>query len=99
MREWPEWLQRMALQEKKNNRERFTYFYFLTVNGMSPDIAGQWTLLYDVKGGQEIMGEGYDKSARAQIVQMKEQIRKKIFFTQDKRMYDMHTRQVIPYKK
>lgn len=95
IREWPVFLQKMQLKEHRNNRERYTLFFFLTGNGMSPDIAGQWTILRDIgQGGVEKEGN-YDKSARAQIIQMKEQIRKGSFFKGDKKIMDMTLGRVV----
>jgi hypothetical protein len=95
IRKWPSWLQSLMLKEHRNNRERFTLFFFLTGNGLSPDIAGEWTLLKDVGKDMVLKIGDYDNKARAQVIQMKEQLRKGTFFKGDKKMMDMHIGRVV----
>lgn len=95
IRTWPVWAQKLMLLEHRNNRDRYSLFFFLTSNGLSPDIAGQWVLLRDIAAqGREVLGQ-YDEAARRQVIQMKEQIRKKEFFKGTKPVWDMHMGRVV----
>lgn len=93
-RTWPSYLREMILLDHKRNRDRFTLFFFLTGNGLSPQIAASWALLWDVRHGKEILGN-YDPSARAQIDQMMAQLEKGTFFKGDKKMMCMAENRVI----
>jgi hypothetical protein len=95
IRQWPGWLQELMLKEHRDGRERFTLFFFLTGNGCPPDIAGQWTLLNDFRGGKEVYAQGYDQSARAQVIQMKRDLQNGKLFKGDKKIMDMHLGRVI----
>lgn len=91
--DWPEYLQRMMLKPHKNNRERFTMFFFLTGNGLDPEAAGLWTLLLDVRPGlagilRPIPG-AYDEAAHKQIEQMKQQLANGTLFKGTKDMMDL----------
>lgn len=91
--DWPEYLQRMILLPHKDNRQRFTLFFFLVGNGLEPEIAGVWTLLIDVRAGltgilRPIVG-GYDDAAHKQIEQMKQQVANGTLFKGTKDMMDL----------
>lgn len=91
---WPLWAQILALKEHRGNSERYSFFFFLTSNGLSPDIAGSWTLLYDVQNGLEITA-GYSLKAHRQVLQMKKQIQDGKFFLGEKKVFDMHLGYVV----
>jgi len=74
MREWPKWVQELGLLPHKNLRERFTFFRFLAVNGLRPEMCGAWTLTNDVKQGQNLVQNGYDDAAWRHVAQMQQQL-------------------------
>lgn len=94
LRQWPTYLQTLALSPHRNNRERFTLFSFLTGNGLDPTTAGQWTLMDDYRNGW-YNTRGYDDSAHRQVDQMKNAVRNRTFFKGDKRMMDMAIGKVV----
>lgn len=85
---WPRYLIDMMLLEHKNNRERFTLFFFLTGNGLEPSTAAGWILTTDVAGSKRIQGH-YDLSATKQMSQLIEQERSGTLFKGNKKMMDM----------
>jgi len=93
-REWPQWLQDLAVSEHKNNRDRYTFFYFLVANGMDPATAGEWTLMNDVVRGAPL-STGYNDHAHRQVIQMKKQLHEGTLFTGTKKMIDLATGKVL----
>lgn len=91
---WPEYLRDLALLPHKNNRQRFTLFFFLVGNGLEPELAVLWTLLVDVRSGKLIQGV-YDDSAKKQMVQLKTQVYTDTLFTGSKAMMDMTLGRVV----
>lgn len=92
--EWPEWAIRSIVKPHRNNRERYNLFFFLTGNGLNPEIAADWTLLIDCRPDRfgyprPVKSLGYDASAQQQMEQMKQQIAQGTFFQGRKRMLDL----------
>jgi len=69
LREWPDYLQGIGTSLHRDNRERFTFFFFLTANGLAPDVAAEWVLMDDVINGNPVTW-GYDEAAHKQVKQM-----------------------------
>ena len=96
---WPAYLIDLILKPHKDNRERYTLFYFLTGNGLNPETARLWTLLLDVrKDGQGIdvlVPGGYDVKAHEQMEQMTQQLANGSLFTGNKKMMDMTLGRVV----
>lgn len=69
---WPKYIQDIALKEHRTNRERFTFFFFLVVNGLMPETASEWVLSYDYRFGALVEG-AYDSQA---IIQVRNQLPK-----------------------
>jgi len=89
IKDWPEWIQRLALSIHKDNRQRYNFFFFLVCNGLSPDLASEWTLMTDVRNGQPI-SEGYDNVAHHQVdIQMPVQHINGTLYRGTKSMMDM----------
>lgn len=86
---WPAYLLRMMLLEHKNNRERFTLFFFLTGNGLAPTIATGWILTLDIEWPDKRIQGNYDPSAIKQMQQLIEQERSGTLFKGDKKIMDM----------
>lgn len=86
---WPSYLIRMMLLEHKNNRERFTLFFFLTGNGLEPTTAAGWILTTDVAWPDKRIQGRYDPSALKQMSQLIEQERSGTLFKGDKKIMDM----------
>lgn len=96
--DWPRYLQEMILLPHKNNRQRYTLFFFLVGNGMEPVLAGQWALIIDVRpvAGRPVMVLGqYDDEAQRQMAQMKREVREEKFFKGQKAMMDMTLGRVV----
>lgn len=92
---WPSYLVRMMLLEHKNNRERFTLFFFLTGNGLAPTVAAGWILTTDVVWPDKRIQGRYDPSALKQMSQLIEQERAGTLFKGDKKIMDMTLGYVI----
>lgn len=60
---------REILKAHKTNRDRYKIFQFLAGNGLHPETAKKWTLIYDVRGDNIITGN-YDKSAHLHMKQL-----------------------------
>ena len=60
IREWPKYIQEMALKEHKNNRERYKLFLFFVGNGMNPYTATINCMLRDVRPSEYDRGRKYD---------------------------------------
>lgn len=99
IREWPAFLQEMALLEHKNNRERFTLFFFLTGNGLNPTQAADWIQLADVRmkpnGTPGFISGVYDPQALRQLAQLIDQCRSGTLFKGDKKIMDMAKGHVV----
>lgn len=88
----------MILLPHKNNRQRYTLFFFLVGNGMEPVLASQWALLIDVRpvAGRPVMVLGqYDDEAQRQMAQMRREVREEKFFKGAKAMMDMTLGRVV----
>lgn len=92
--DWPKYIQDMVLKPHKNNRERYTLFFFFVGNGLDPYQAARWTLLIDVRQGTLVLGQ-YDESARQQMEQMRREVREEKFFKGTKQMMDMTLGRVV----
>jgi len=95
---WPAYLQEMILLPHKNNRQRYTLFFFLVGNGLEPLLASQWALLIDVRpvAGRPVMVLGtYDAEAMRQMEQMRREVRNETFFKGQKAMMDMSLGYVV----
>jgi len=96
---WPQYLVDMVLKPHKDNRERFTLFYFLVGNGLNPEDAHLWTLLLDVRPGLRgtpvIITGQYDNKASEQMEQLKRQLAENQLFTGNKKMMDMTLGRVV----
>lgn len=66
LREWPDYLQQMALKKHKSYRERYRLFLFFVANGLNPSQALNWVSLKDVVNG-DLVFETYDAAAWAQM--------------------------------
>jgi len=87
---WPPYLQDMILLPHKDNRQRFTLFFFLTGNGLDPDTAATWVKGLDVsKFNHGLIPGVYDDSAKRHFAQMIEQERAGTLFKGTKKMMDM----------
>lgn len=87
-REWPLWVQEIALQKHKKYRERYRFFLFLTWNGLNPLTARMWLIMKDWRG--RYIEEDYDRSAWSQIDGMvRDAFSKDLFRNKQGRMYDM----------
>jgi len=95
IREWPAYLQEMMLLDHKNNRERFSLFFFLTGNGLNPTLAADWIQSRDVRGGQHLVTGVYDPQAIRHFAQLIEQSRTGTLFKGDKKMMDMTMGHVV----
>lgn len=98
IREWPKYLAEMMLLEHKNNRERFTLFFFLTGNGLNPTTAADWIQLADVQlmmRGLIPVSSVYDPAAIRQFAQLIEQSRTGTLFKGDKKIMDMAKGHVV----
>lgn len=73
LRSWPDFLRDLALKCHKNNRERYTLFFFLVGNGLDPQLAGRWCIGNDYTLDSGPISKGYDASAYKQVEQMKNQ--------------------------
>lgn len=49
--DWPNFVQDIAVKARKNNRERFTMFFFLVANGIEHHTAARWVLMSDIVNG------------------------------------------------
>jgi len=101
MSEWPRYLVDIALLPHKNNRERFTLFFFLAANGLDPETAALWTLLIDVRPDAQgrpklIESQGYDAAALRQMEQLKQQHELGTLY-KGKLMMDMSAGRVRPH--
>lgn len=98
--DWPRYIRDIMLKPHKNNRERYTLFFFFVANGLEPATAAEWTLLIDYRrpagGGapREIRG-GYDLSAQQHMIQMIRQVEQETFFRGNKAMMDMTLGRVV----
>lgn len=63
---WPESMQRIALQEHKENKQRFALLHFLIENGCAPGVAMGWMMAKDVQNGK-IIAYGYNNGALRDI--------------------------------
>lgn len=100
LRTWPDFLQDLALKCHKNNRERFTLFFFLVGNGLEPQLAGRWCIANDYTIDSGPISKGYDASAYKQVEQMKAQTlllpgAPGAMFQGNKKIMDMATGRVI----
>lgn len=98
IREWPTYLQELMLLEHKNNRERFTLFFFLTGNGLNPTTASDWIQSSDARaqrGHLTLVAGVYDPSALRQLAQLIEQARNGSLFTGQKKIMDMAKGHVV----
>lgn len=97
IRDWPEWLQRLAMEKHKDNRQRYNFFFFLVANGLDPSLASEWTLMTDVVNGNPI-STGYDNVAHHQVhVQMPVQHQTGQLYRGTKMMMNMVTGSVEPF--
>lgn len=95
IRDWPKWLQALALKAHKLNRDRYQLFYFFVSNGLDPSMASRWVLLYDFVNGTEIFGD-YDKHAMDQVMkQLPNQLEAGTLFTGKKLAIDMTKKRVV----
>jgi len=92
---WPRWIIGLALKEHKNNRDRYSLFFFWTVNGMDPEQAAMHLLMTDVQGGRYTQTYGYDASAQRQVMQLVLQCRDGTLFVPGKRYWDMSKGEVV----
>lgn len=95
---WPGYLRDMILLPHKDNRQRFTLFFFLVANGLNPHVACLWALLIDVRpvaGEPRLILGQYDEEAQRQMRQMKRDVRNEKFFKGTKPMMDMTLGRVI----
>jgi len=92
------YLQKLILQHPRDNRERFTLFFFLVGNGLGPETAALWTLLVDARQGitgiRPIAG-AYSDHAHRQIAQLQEQVANGTLFKGQKDMMDLAKGYVI----
>jgi len=92
---WPVWIAKLALKEHKTNRDRYSLFFFWTVNGMNPDQAGALLLVTDVEQGRYTQTYGYDPAAMRQVAQMVRQCLDGTLFPNGKRYWNMAYQQVM----
>jgi len=96
--DWPRYLQEMILTPHKNNRQRYTLFFFLVGNGLDPILASRWTFIIDVRTAagrpHMILGQ-YDDEAQRQMEQMRREVRNETFFKGAKAMMDMTLGRVV----
>jgi len=88
IRDWPAYLRASIMSSHRMNRQRFNLFFFLVANGLEPEVAGQWTLLYDVKDGVPL-SMGYDYEAKRQVQQMIKQHNDGSLYRERKHIYSM----------
>ena len=87
--EWPEYIKIIALKYQRNNRERYTFWFFLVGNGLDPNIASEWVLSIDFRQGNLVRGI-YDESALRQVlVQLPKQNEEGSLWKGKKPMMDM----------
>lgn len=82
------------LKSHKTYRERFTLMYFLTGNGLQPQVATDWILAGTAtpfgRNQWTLMREAtYDAKAVQHMKDMQKQIEKGTFFSGNKKMMDM----------
>jgi len=88
-REWPLWVQQIALQAHKRFRERYRLFLFFVWNGLNPLTARMWVIIRDYKG--RFIEEEYDRSAWSQLDQMVKDAFNKELYKPETKMFDMIT--------
>jgi len=87
-REWPLWVQEIALQRHKRYRERYRFFLFLVFNGLNPLTARMWVIMKDYRG-YRFVEEEYDNSAWSQIDGMVRDAFNKNLYKNRGKVFDM----------
>lgn len=83
------WAKALFLKDHLTNRERFNFFFFLTGNGMMPELASTLTASADAINGDLRLGI-YDTTAVTQMFkQLPKQVREGSLFRGTKPMMDM----------
>lgn len=99
IRQWPTWMQRMALKEYKGNRDRFGMFFFFVSNGLNANTAKHWIMAKDVSSGGWDKGfllfGDYDTHAYRQFRQLERQLNTGTLFKGNKLLFDMTKRRII----
>jgi len=107
IREWPTWVQRIALKEYKGNRDRFAMYFFLVSNGLEPKKAIFWISSKDVNpkplimNGEQIYPAGwlergdYDAKGHRHFAQLRKQAETDSLFDGKKLVFDMTKRRII----
>jgi len=87
-REWPNWVQQIAIQAHKKYRERYRFFLFLVFNGLNPLTARMWVIIRDYRNGH-FVEEDYDNSAWSQIDGMVRDAFNKNLYKNRGKVFDM----------
>lgn len=102
LRDWPGYLQKIALSRHKNRRDRFRFFQFLVFNGLDPSWAATWTQLYDYQQELAILDPLWTTKHTKHILEMFHQLREgKLFHTSlgPSQVFDMIERRVLLAEK
>lgn len=85
---WPEWAQTAMLMEHKTYDRRYDLIYFLTANGLDPDVALEWITCRDVVNGT-CLTEAYDKHAWRDMLGLIKKAKEGTLLHGNKPMLDM----------
>jgi len=102
LRDWPGYLQSIALSRHKNRRDRFRFFQFLTFNGMAPNWAATWTQLFDYRNDEAILDPLWNDKHTKHILEMASQLRHGTLFHTSagpSQVFDMIERRVLSAEK
>jgi len=102
LRDWPVYLQKIALQAHKQRRERFRFFQFLVFNGLSPGWAATFVQLHDYQNQEAILDPVWTFKHTKHIHEMNLQLQKGTLFhtsTGPASVFDMIERRVVQAEK
>lgn len=92
--EWPGWVYKALLSDKKSFRDRFNLFYFFTANGMRPELAYIWVLTSDFLHNNPVFGK-YTSSTYQDMNNLMAKAENGTLFTGNKQMFDMVQGKVV----